>query len=322
MSTPLDQKKTGPKDVFFHLLSIIFLYVSVVSFGTLLFQYINIYFPDVLHGDYGRSARGALRFPIATLFVVFPLFVWLNSYLQRDLVKNPERRELKIRRWLLYFTLFAATLVIVGDLVTLIWRFLGGEITPRFILKVITILAIAAAVFVYYGWNLRKEIPASRHPRMKLFTQGIVGLGALAIIAGFFIAGSPQSARAREMDERRVNDLSRIQSEIVNYWQAKEKLPAVLSDLNEPLRGFTAPLDPETGESYEYRQTGDLSFELCANFKTSNREENNSGTAKPAVPTRPYGEPGLDENWLHDAVRACFTRTIDPAFFPPFKELK
>lgn len=246
MTNP-EMKKTGPKDVFFHLLAIIFLYVCVLGFGALLFGYIDIYFPDLLHGDYGRYARGALRFPIATLFVVFPLFVWLNVYLQRDLVKNPERRELKTRKWLLYFTLFATILVIVSDLVTLIWRFLGGEITPRFVLKVITILVVAAAVFIYYGWNLRKEIPASRNPKMKLFTRGMVALGIIAIIAGFFVAGSPQMERLRQFDDQRVGHLQQIQWEIVNYWQAKEKLPTSLADLNDPLRSFTTPQDPEVG---------------------------------------------------------------------------
>src|SRR3989344_2718257 len=149
-----ETKRTGPRDVFMHLLAIIFLYVCVISFSALLFGYINIYFPDVLQGDYGRYARTAIRWPLSILFIVFPFYVWLNTYLQRDLLKYPEKRELRVRKWLLHFTLFLATIVIIGDLVTLIYQFLSGGISTRFLLKVITILIIAGAVFLYYGWNL------------------------------------------------------------------------------------------------------------------------------------------------------------------------
>ena len=62
-----DSKKTGPKEVFGHLLAIIGLYVSVISFGALLFGLINIYFPDVLNFGFGRFAARSLRWPLAVL---------------------------------------------------------------------------------------------------------------------------------------------------------------------------------------------------------------------------------------------------------------
>ena len=66
---------TGPKDVFGQLLAIIGLYVSVIAFGSLIFGLINLYFPDVLNYGYGQSAKGSLRWPLAILAVVFPLFI-------------------------------------------------------------------------------------------------------------------------------------------------------------------------------------------------------------------------------------------------------
>ncbi len=70
------QNKTGPKDVFGQLLAVIGLYVSVTALGALIFGLVNLYFPDVLNYDYGQSARGSLRCPLAILVNVFPLFVW------------------------------------------------------------------------------------------------------------------------------------------------------------------------------------------------------------------------------------------------------
>lgn len=314
-----DHKKTGPRDVFGNLLVMIGLYVSVISFGALIFSIINVYFPDILSYDTSSSARAGLRWPLAILVIVFPLYVWLNSYLERELIKHPEKRELRIRKWLLYFTLFATAIIIVTDLVSLIYRYLNGDITTRFTLKVFTVLLIAVSVFVYYIWNLRKEIPATKNLSMKLFVYGVILLSALAIIAGFIMAGSPTSERARRFDDRRVENLSSLQYQIINYWQTKEKLPENLDILKDDVTGFMIPTDPETEASYEYHIVSARQFELCGTFKTVSGETNVIGLSKP-VPA-PRGDPyGYDQTWQHKAERTCFTRTIDPDKFPPFKK--
>ncbi len=312
-----DTNKTGPRDVFTHLLAIIFLYTSVITVAQLLFGFINIYFPDPLSGDIGRYAREGLRWPLAMFVVILPLYVWLSSYLQKDIETHPPKRELKTRKWLLYFTLFLTVIAIVIDVVSLLYSFLQGELTVRFLLKVVSILAIAASVFAYYAWNLRSTISAMRHPTMKLFVWGVLTISTIIIITGFIIAGSPQSQRLVRFDDQRVNDLQTLQSEIVQYWQAKEALPGSLENLKDELRGFTPPNDPETGASYEYRVTGGISFELCATFKTSSKDESTSAATKP-IPAPYYG---FSDNWQHDAQRTCFSRTIDPDRFPPFKKL-
>jgi hypothetical protein len=308
-------KKTGPRDVFSHLLAIIFLYVIIFNFGALLFHYIDFAFPDFARGDYFN--RQSLRFPIAILVVVFPLYVWLTAFLQGELVKIPEKRDLKVRKWLLYFTLFLTTIVIVADLVSLIFRFLNGDFTIRFLLKVLVVLFLAGTVFLYYGWNLRKSVPASDNSRMKLFVRGAIVLGGVAILSGFFLVGSPQMERLRQIDEQRVIGLSTIQNEVVEYWRVKEVLPSTLDDLRDDIRGFIPPTDPETGEAYEYRTIDALSFELCAVFRTSTTLESGYATRERAIPI--YS--GFDENFLHEAARTCFSRTIDPDRIIPLKPL-
>ena len=64
------------------------------------------------------------------------------------------------------------------------------------------------------------------------------------IIAAFFIIGTPNSARLTQYDQQKVSDLQNIQTQIVNYWQKKSALPDSLSDLNDPISGFTVPTDP------------------------------------------------------------------------------
>ncbi len=294
-----------------HLLSILGLYVSVVSFGSLVFQLITIYFPDVLSFDYGRYAVNNLKWPLSVLVVVFPVYVWLSYYIQRDVTTNPEKREFKVRKWLIYFTLSLAAVVIVGDLVSLIYTFLNGEITARFILKVLTVFVIAAAVFIYYNWNLRKETMAIEDPRMRIFIGGAVLIVLGFVITGFYIAGSPQSARLQRFDDRRVNDLQMLQSQIVNHYQIKRALPDTLDVLRDDISGFVPPKDPQTQDPYEYAKTGDLSFELCATFSTVS-DSSDSSIAKPI-----YDPYGYGENWTHGVGKDCFSRTIDPERYPP-----
>lgn len=307
---------SGPRDVFLHLAVIIFLYVIIISLGALIFKYINIFFPDPLSGQFAFSERRALRWPLSVLVIVFPLYVWLSGFIQRDLLKHPAKHELKTRKWSLHFTLFVSAMVIVVDLVTLIFRFLGGELTSRFVLKVLVVLLLALAVFVYYGWNLRKKTPASKHPRMRLFVWGTVALTTLAILAGFFIVGSPREERLRQFDERRLSDLQSLQSEIIEYWRVKGTLPESLDLLKDDIRGFTPPLDPETRQAYGYRIIDELSFELCAEFNRSNKDELDKNKRPPA-PALKFSYVFTPESWQHDAGRACFERTIDPDRFQP-----
>lgn len=149
-------KKDSPKDVFLHLLAIVTLYASATEFLVLLFQYINLAFPDVLEIGYRASAMGLIRWAIATLIVVFPVYLLTSRHLLKVYKKEPAKRDLRIRRWLIYFTLFAAALIVIGDLVTLINSFLQGELTLRFVLKVLTVFFVSGSVFAYYFWDIKK----------------------------------------------------------------------------------------------------------------------------------------------------------------------
>lgn len=301
---------TGPREVFLQLLAIIFLYISVISLGSVLFQYINIAYPDVLNGDFGQYARATLRWPLAILVIVFPCYVLLMWKIQREVKANPEIRELKMRKWLLYLTVFLTALVIVGDLVALVYQFLNGGLSVRFILKVLAVLIIAFSVFLYYGWNLRQTQLASQNPLMRLFIWISILLTSTSIVAGFFFVGSPFIERQRQFDQRRVDDLSSIQWQIINYWQSKEQLPPNLAALHDEISGYTPPVDPESGEAYEYSSTGNLSFRLCAMFLTQSED-----SAQLARPVDPNG--AKNDVWSHDIGRTCFDRTIDPDLYSP-----
>lgn len=305
-----DTYKNLPRDTFLYLLAIITLVASAVSFGTLVFQYINVYFPDPISSYYGYgfdSSFNVIRYSLSALLVIFPVFYWVSRFLRKDVEANPEKREIKIRKWLLYLTVFAASLVIIGDFIAIINSFLQGELTVRFILKALTVLFIAGSAFYYYLSNIKER--ALKHT--KILSKIIVMTVVAAVVAGFVIAGSPVRQREKRFDELRINGLQTIQNEIINYWQNNERLPQNLDALENSISGFRPPRDPQTDESYEYKIISPLIFELCAKFNAPSSEtENRISVPKPVYP----GE-GL-WNWSHDAGRQCFERTIDPNAYP------
>ena len=303
--------KSTPKDVFQHLLAIVTLYGGVISFIVLIFQYVNYLYPDQL---YYVSVSNAVRWASSALAVSFPVFILMSWLIHRDIRMQPEKNEIRARKWLLYFTLFVAAITIIIDLITLLYNFFGGELTTRFALKIVTVLLVAAAVFGYYLWELRRDAKSSTSvPKLAGWASSAVVI--IAIISGFFIIGSPATQRAIRMDEQRVGDLQTIQGQVVTYWQQKQDLPTSLDELRNDISGFVAPRDPQRADAYEYRMTGPLAFELCAVFERSSAQD--KSTENRALPMGPYGSP-YQENWAHGIGHTCFTRTIDPKIYPPF----
>ncbi len=304
--------KSSPRDVFMYLFATIALYFSAWSVINLLLQYISTAFPDPL--NVGYDAAGSVRWSMALLIIIFPAYLWVSRFLHRDLVASPEKGEIRIRRWLLYLTLFLAALLIIGDLVALINNFLNGELTMRFFLKVIAVLAVAGGIFWYYLYDLRAKAVAFG-AAARLFVRAVVAAVIIIIVAGFFIAGSPFRQRLVRFDDQKVADLQNIQYQIVNqYWMQKGTLPKTLDDLRDSISGYAPPFDPQSGTAYEYRSTGMLTFELCAQFNVSSVENKNLGISRPMAP---YGVPGSMDTWSHGVGRQCFPRTIDPQIYKP-----
>ena len=312
---PTTQKpRTTPKDFFLHLGAIVALYLSVWSIISLLFEIINYVFPRPF--DYLAYSSGDISWQVAMLIIAFPTYLVLMWMLYRGEVAAPEKRELSVRKWLVYFTLFVAGLSILIDLVVLLNTFLRGEeLTAGFLLKVGVVLIVAGAVFAYYINDVKH---GSGGMFRKYFTWGTAVFIPASIVAGFAIVGSPMTQRIKQFDQRRISDLQSIQYLVVNYWQYKQTLPDTIDALNDPIGGFVVPTDPETDIAYEYTISGATSFQLCATFGLSS--SNDQSTIPRVAPLYPASKNGIDENWQHGAGRACFDRTIDPKLYPPIKQ--
>lgn len=106
---------------------------------------------------FAAYTRQAIRWSVASLIIAFPIFLYVSRLLSRAVRRDPSKRASKVRKWLTYMTLFIAAGVIIGDLIALVYNFLAGELTLRFLLKVLTVGTIAGTIFGYYLWDLRQE---------------------------------------------------------------------------------------------------------------------------------------------------------------------
>jgi len=345
MEPNIKNTKLTPNFFFISLGVIVTLITSAASFLVLLFETLDKKFPDVLNGvyQYGYNSYNfeAIRTSLATLIIFFPVFIIISRLWVRESKGDIGSVNLGLRKWMIYLVLFLASLLIIIDLVTLVNYFVSGEITIRFILKVLGALAMGGVIDFYYSLIMKTDnLNIERIKKLSLvcgiaFIVFVLGL----IIWSFSIMGSPVKQRAWRLDDRRVSDLQNIQSQVITYWQHKEKLPTNLKELSDPMSGYFLPVEPEfeKGRIYEYIPKDNLSFELCATFTAEMpkgwQEGNYVNVSGPmlvggevktdisvATPTYPTG--GINESWDHGIGRTCFSRTIDKEMYPLIKEIK
>lgn len=297
----IQKPKMSPKDFFIFLSILVSLYIFVVGLLTFIFSVIDSAFPDLLSGGYDPYSS-VLRLNVSILIIIFPVFLVLLNIMYKQLVNFPEKRDLAIRKWFIYLNMFLTGLAVVIDLVVLLNTFLGGEISTRFILKVLAVLIVTGGVFISSLNDLKNK--AFENKKLFTYSQYVLsGILIALIITGFFIMGSPNKIRNLKEDSQRVSDLQSIQYRVVSYFQSKGKLPSQISDLNDNLNG-AIPMDPVTGKAYEYSlNTGTTtSFKICATF------------AEKSVSTTNLYSP--DMSYVHDEGRVCFDKNIDSDLYP------
>ncbi len=307
-STSVSKVRGG--DFFLQLGAFGALYASLVALLILLFRVIDTAFPPLSRGGYSYFlSSNSISFQVATLIVFFPLYLVLSSIIQKIYAADPARRESRIRRGLIYLTLFISGFVMAGDLVTVIYSYLNGDnITAGFVLKVISVLVVFGCIFLYYLQDVRNKLTTQTRNGLRVLSILIV-LGS--IIWGFAVIGSPMTQKNIKLDQQKVSDLQMIQSQVISHYQSKGALPQSLSAMQNSLSYYNLPKDPQTGMDYEYKVTGAYTFDLCATFNK-------------AMPTNAeysyayrYGSDA-NSNWQYSAGHYCFSRTLDPQLYPVY----
>nr|WP_255657210.1 DUF5671 domain-containing protein [Lysobacter lactosilyticus] len=154
---PRPRASLSAREAFFYLLMFAALYMAAWHLCSLAFDLLNRALPDATDQGYlFRTTESSMRWSAASLVIAFPVFLWMARLVARQVTQDPLARLSPVRRWLTYLTLFLAALALVGDMITLVYNLLGGDVTLRFVLKVLVIGAVAGAIFSYYLADLRR----------------------------------------------------------------------------------------------------------------------------------------------------------------------
>ena len=247
----------GARDAFLYLLSFLTLGTWIVALGSILFAAIERAWPDpVLAARDFDPVRSSSAYEMAALLVAFPIYLLTTRAIVRYLRADPEAAESPVRKWLTYAALLIASSVVIGDLITFVEFLLRGELSVRFITKVLVVLLLAGGVFGYYVTALRGR---SRHG---VFAAAAVVAACAGLAVGFANLGSPARQHALEADTVRVEHLRRLAYEL---HVRGGTLPASLAELR------SRSTDPLTGQAYEYRPLDGTRYELCGAFAGESR---------------------------------------------------
>lgn len=301
MAIPVPPDASSARDAFFHLLNFTALYSTVIALIVLFFTYLNRLLPDrvVDYLGYEDGTLSSIRWSLAVVIVSYPLLLWMAKLIAKELQQHPEKAVGGVRRWLTYLTLFVTACTLVGDLITLIFTLLQGELTLRFTLKVLVILGLTGFPFCYYFLSLRGSRWSQKALDRYAFWKSLV-IVSIAVVWGLLIVGGPATGRTQRLDEQRISDLRAIQNEVLNIaYGDKRYQPTPVATLPKSLPKTIQEIeaqatyqrlnitDPATSVPYEYRVVQSTSFELCATFDLER-------------------QASYDIFWDHPAGRHCY----------------
>lgn len=155
-------------ETFIFLVLFTALYVSAIELGQVLFRFIDLAITDPAIRNLGVKIQLEwLRWSLSSLIIASPLFVGTSVYAHRATRSGSLRRDSRARKWLTYLTLYATVLVLLSDLTYLLFNFLEGALTARFLLRVLVVGVIAGTIFLYYLGDARRERSeaAAQRPR-------------------------------------------------------------------------------------------------------------------------------------------------------------
>lgn len=133
----------------------------------------------------------------------------------------------------------------------------------------------------------------------RLLLAAAVAAVVAALIAGILAVGPPSLEREKRLDEIRVTDLAAIENLISSFAKVHKGLPQDLAALEREPGYATPPIDPESGNPYEYEVLSADGYRLCAHFSARSTPESAAYIYHPA------------NTWSHGAGNQCFNRRVD-----------
>jgi hypothetical protein len=286
-------KKHQAQFVFYYLLSLISLGAMALGLGIIVFEVLDKVFVDVSNSYFSMQA---LKTAFSTLLISTSIYYICSHLLSKSIKKQELSLESSLRKWLIYLILLVTSIVMLVWLVSILNSFLNGEMTIKFILKALTTLIISAMIFSYYLYNIRQKVVKKKDKIKTIFFVASLLLVVFSLTLAIVHMESPQITRDKKIDENTLRDFDTINMNVNMYYNNKE-LPESLQELKSD-----SNLNSDLGsvvslEDIEYNKLSEAEYELCADFKTSNLNDENTNLR--------YGS-----NRLHDKGYDCIEQKI------------
>jgi type II secretory pathway pseudopilin PulG len=297
----MEKTNNAAKFAFFYMLSLVALLFMSLSGGMIIFQIINKNVIDVLNEFAGRFDPDQLKFAISALIIASPIYYLTMRQIVRNLFSGELAKESGIRKWLTYFILFVTSVVMLGWFIAVVRSFLDGELTTKFILKALTAISIAALIFTFYFYDIKRpEVVNKKSGVVKAYLFGSIALVVIIFIASLFIVESPAETRNRKIDQKILESFSQIDNAISTFYNDEKKLPANLNELTQEFNYITDRdlSDPITKKGFDYKVLDENTYELCAEFRSSNTTED------------VYYDEYSKENWPHESGYQCIKQKV------------
>lgn len=332
-------KQIRISEIISNFFSFALLVTNIVSIITILFTVIDVIFKDEISSNRAYNyynSYSELHSAISLLAIVLPASLILSYWIRKEHIKNTPEMNSPVKKFTIGATMIASLVAVCGSLFSIIYQYLEGDLSSRFIAKVISVFILAAILFVYYRILYTKgQANTTLHQNIFAASASIFII-ALSIYA-ITLTGSPSQIRKEKFDDTRLSDLSSIQQNVLSYWQSHRVLPQDLSQMTDAISRVAIPKDPRSSDSYEYEiitqsttvndKTTEAVFKLCAKFETE-RDTSKKFEELKTKSVAQYDSIGrnelgmyypMDESpfWNHKAERTCFTRTIDPVVYLP-----
>ncbi len=285
----VDSKKTN-KDSLYYIGLVFTLCISINAFLSIVFSIIDKIMPDAItsyNSYYQPGMPSEIAMMIATLIIVFPLFLLFSYLIDKDIMRDPSKKDLTLRKSVIYLALIITAISVISIIIATIYAFLMGSLLNVFLIKSLVAFLIAVFLFAYYYYSLDRNYQSSTRVPMILSILALLII-LITIIFSIHTFGNPNKVRDLNMDNNKVSDLSSLSYSVSNFYYQNGKLPENLDLLGSNLR------DRETGIPYEYKPVSlaasSSQYSLCATFK---RDVN-------------YGNDFNLSKWSHPAGNYCF----------------
>lgn len=148
---PVPRPQLTTRDMFIYAVLFTALTYTAVYLISLAHATLDLWMPDPADNPYVEfSATRRIRWAAATLIVAAPVYLWMSRYIRRQIELDPRQLRSPVRKALTYLALFVSALVFLADATFLIYGFLQGEATLRFVLKVAAVAVVTLAIFLFY----------------------------------------------------------------------------------------------------------------------------------------------------------------------------